>query len=361
MEDKELQRKDIPIDQIKVVDRIRKNALSNITDLMNDISENGLLQPIVVTSDYRLIAGERRLEALKGLGHKTALCVIKDVDDIEHLLKMEISENELREPFTMTERLDFARRLERIERAKTKERQSTLNNSLVNNCTQADEKGRTREKVAEQSGFGSFGTYNRAKYIEENKDLVPEEDFRDWDEGKLSTNKVFQRIKAEKEEAERKVRELESREPEVIEKVVEHVPAEVLRTLQDKGKEVTRLKNKNASLEMSKNAAEGTARVLQKDYDRLKDRVEQEKSKVKALEDKLSESASPEAHAKYEAEMFTAATNNYISRYGGRLWVFDNRELIPDKTWKELEKAIDTLTALAQQLQVNLSNMKQLK
>ncbi len=45
--------------------------------------------------------------------------------DAEHKLELEILENEVRKDFSKAERIDCARRLERIESLKAKERQAT--------------------------------------------------------------------------------------------------------------------------------------------------------------------------------------------------------------------------------------------
>jgi ParB family chromosome partitioning protein len=57
----------LAIKQIKVRDRFRK-SLGDIRSLAASIEEVGLLHPIVVRRDGRLIAGERRLAACKELG-----------------------------------------------------------------------------------------------------------------------------------------------------------------------------------------------------------------------------------------------------------------------------------------------------
>lgn len=59
----------IKINEIKVADRIRKD-FGGIEELAQDIDQNGLINPIVVTPDYQLIAGERRLRAHQYLGRK---------------------------------------------------------------------------------------------------------------------------------------------------------------------------------------------------------------------------------------------------------------------------------------------------
>ena len=60
----------LPISKIKVSSRYRKD-LGDLAGLAASVKELGLLHPVVVRSDRRLIAGERRLQACKLLGWKT--------------------------------------------------------------------------------------------------------------------------------------------------------------------------------------------------------------------------------------------------------------------------------------------------
>lgn len=150
----------IDIDKIKVTDRIRKD-FGNLEELAQDIKENGLINPPVVTPDYVLIAGERRLRACKLLGYRQIEVRVMTVNDYEHQLKLEISENENRKEFTFSERVEWARRLEEIERLKARERQITGGKE---NFPEGP-KGQTRDIVAEQAGFGSGRQYEKAKFI----------------------------------------------------------------------------------------------------------------------------------------------------------------------------------------------------
>lgn len=59
--------KEIPISQIHIGKRLRED-IGNISSLCSSISSIGLLHPIIVTSDYHLVAGQRRLAAVKQLG-----------------------------------------------------------------------------------------------------------------------------------------------------------------------------------------------------------------------------------------------------------------------------------------------------
>lgn len=186
----------IDIDRIVVGNRIRKD-FGDIEELAEDIRENGLINPPVVNKNYELLAGERRLRACKILGWPQIEVRMMDTRDAEHELNIEISENDVRKGFTKSERVDYIRRLLRIEQAKAKERQ-VAGTSAAN----ATKVGRSDELTAQQFDM-SAKTMRRELFIADNKDLLDPADFAEWDEGKLSTNKAFQRIKAAKEQAER--------------------------------------------------------------------------------------------------------------------------------------------------------------
>lgn len=69
----------VQVEDIRIISRIRKD-LGDIPSLANSIKENGLIEPIVITHDQgydeenhiftyiKLVAGERRLTAMKSLG-----------------------------------------------------------------------------------------------------------------------------------------------------------------------------------------------------------------------------------------------------------------------------------------------------
>ena len=165
------------INEIIVDRRIRKNP-THIKELIDDIKENGQIQPITVRIDdngsYRLVAGFRRLTAMKALGEqKIEAYVISEADE-EKLLKMEISENEVRESFTRTERMEYIKRLEEIEKKKAKERQEATRFGSETVAQNSAEPGESRKKVAEQIGI-SHDTISKEKKIIEHKDQIDPE------------------------------------------------------------------------------------------------------------------------------------------------------------------------------------------
>ncbi|MEK8215551.1 ParB N-terminal domain-containing protein [Paenibacillus sp. FSL L8-0463] len=193
----------IDISKIKVTDRIRQD-FSGIEELAQDIADNGLINPIVVTSDYQLIAGERRLRAHQHLGRQEVEVNVMDVRDYAHHLQLEISENEHRRDFTFSERIAYGKKIEELERIKAKERMAAPEKE---NLPEA-EKGQVRDIVAEQAGFGSGRNYDKAKYIAEN---ATPEIIDQLDAGLISTHKAFVKTKERLESAEREAKEANER------------------------------------------------------------------------------------------------------------------------------------------------------
>jgi len=183
-------------------DRIRKD-FGDISELAEDILVNGLINPPVVTPEKVLLAGERRMMAMKQLGYMQVEVRMLTVRDYEHRLMIEISENENRKNFSFTERMDLARRLEAVEREKAKERQSA--NLKQNTDTQTfaireTEEGETNTKVAAAVGLGSKETLRKAKKVIESADP---ELIKALDENQLSINGAYKKLQeslAEKEE-----------------------------------------------------------------------------------------------------------------------------------------------------------------
>jgi ParB-like chromosome segregation protein Spo0J len=104
---------EIPIADIDAKGRRRK-AHGDIHRLMESIERRGLIQPVVVNGDRKLLAGGRRLTACIALGWDTIPAVVRD-DDYEDdgggeldWLEVENDENEVRKDFTLSEKADIA-------------------------------------------------------------------------------------------------------------------------------------------------------------------------------------------------------------------------------------------------------------
>jgi len=97
-----MQRETLPISEIQVIDRQRKD-LGDIQGLSNSLQLYGLIQPIVVTQEKRLIAGGRRLAAATALGWKDISVVYRETLTDDELHELELEENLKRKSMTWTE------------------------------------------------------------------------------------------------------------------------------------------------------------------------------------------------------------------------------------------------------------------
>lgn len=92
----------IKICDIKVKDRARLDK-GDIDELAASIAAKGLIQPITVNENLRLLAGERRLLAHIQLGLETIEAVIRSGSDIIDAFEIELIENAQRKDMTWVE------------------------------------------------------------------------------------------------------------------------------------------------------------------------------------------------------------------------------------------------------------------
>ena len=197
----------ISIDRIKIAERIRKE-ITHISELAENIRQNGLLHPVIIMpldgGEFRLLAGLRRLKAAQVLGWTEIEVNVVSPTNAEAELRIEISENEQRKEFTYSERMDFARLIEEIERAKARERMlagKCANDPGVERPQGADDDpnekavtyGRTNDIVAPKVGM-SGATYKRAKYIANN---ATPETIEQLDKGEKTITGVYAELRAE--------------------------------------------------------------------------------------------------------------------------------------------------------------------
>lgn len=97
-----LETKIVPVDAVVVGRRKRPLNEERVTALQASIAAIGLLQPIVVTDVYGLVAGRHRLEAVKRLGWMTIPARIAPLDELRAELA-EIDENLIRQELTVLE------------------------------------------------------------------------------------------------------------------------------------------------------------------------------------------------------------------------------------------------------------------
>ena len=351
----------IDIDRIVVGDRIRKD-FGDIQELAEDIKENGLINPPVVNKEYVLLAGERRLRACKSLGWPQIEVRMMDTRDAEHELNIEISENDVRKGFTKSERVDYIKRLLRIEQAKAKERQGER--TSARNLTEVK---RSDEITAEQFGISS-NTMRRELFIADNADMLDPADFANWDEGKLSTNKAYQKIKAAQEKAERE-RDAARQELDAIQQDL----ANAWQAQEDAETEAVMLKRKIESIEKPKPEVvevvpedyEATKRKvdsLRHDNDvyldtnrKLREQLESTRKELDKAKDILGMDKTLQ-DVRRDVQYLITATNSYVRRYGGLTWTVQQLGEVDEPTLDQLRKAVRNLATFSNALMTSLED-----
>jgi ParB family chromosome partitioning protein len=100
-------------ESIIVRKRIRKDP-GNISGLMESLKTHGQLSPVIINRNYELIAGFRRLQAVKRLGWKSIEAVIIDKPTEQQKLEIEIEENVQRLELSPEEIADGMARLYKL-------------------------------------------------------------------------------------------------------------------------------------------------------------------------------------------------------------------------------------------------------
>lgn len=160
------------IDAIRVVDRHRKD-FRDLDSLAASIKELGVLAPVLIDPDLRLIDGERRVRAAKSLGMETIPTrIVSNLTEATDLLKAERDANLCRQEMTVSEKVSLARRIEELERPKALERMSERGKAGAESrwggggSTEPTPSAprRSSDTAAEAAGL-SRATYERAKKV----------------------------------------------------------------------------------------------------------------------------------------------------------------------------------------------------
>ncbi len=170
----ELEVVDIPINKVKVINRMRRTDENNVEDLMRSIREIGLIHCICVAKrgeEYVLLSGMHRYIAMERIGYTTIPATIREDDKLINQL-VEIEENLV------------AKRNNAIEEAEAiilrEQILIKLGRKAVVGSNQYTEKKITNEDLAKQLGY-TRRTYSYKKSVAnitpEAKDILCETKF----------------------------------------------------------------------------------------------------------------------------------------------------------------------------------------
>ncbi len=158
-----------------VVGKRARVGYGNLDSLERSIGTLGVMQPIGITPDKKLIFGGRRLQACKNIGLETIPARVFDLgaDDLAMALKMERDENDQREDLTPSEKVALG---ERIEEALGNRRGQRTDLEHTQNFAEVP-KGETRDIAAQAVGWNRE-TYRQAKSVVKggNEELIQQMD-----------------------------------------------------------------------------------------------------------------------------------------------------------------------------------------
>lgn len=107
----------LPINEIRVEDRQRQD-LGDISGLAKSLQRYGLIQPIVISQDKRLLAGGRRLTAATALGWTEIPVVYKETLSEDQAFEIELEENVRRKDMSWQERCLTIAKIHRLKKAR---------------------------------------------------------------------------------------------------------------------------------------------------------------------------------------------------------------------------------------------------
>jgi ParB-like chromosome segregation protein Spo0J len=149
----------ISVHSVIVKNRFRKD-IGDIEKLKRSLSDIGLLQPIGIDKDRRLVFGGRRLEAARQLGWAVIESKVVDCD----ALIAEHDENEMREAFRVTERVAIAEAVA-VKMKKDAEARMKAGSAPLGNISPGSDQGRTSDLAAAKAGLGSGKTLEAAQAV----------------------------------------------------------------------------------------------------------------------------------------------------------------------------------------------------
>lgn len=195
------------------------------------------------------------------------------------------------------------------------------------NFSRDSEKLKTKGEAIKEQGYTKDEAHDyqqMAKYPEVVKAVMA----KAMEDGEVVTKaSVMREIKFYKD----RISFLENQEPETVEVKVETVPDDYEETKRQLA------------------IAEQQAQRLEADYKKARDKLAEQAKTVEELEERLGAS-SIIRDAETDIRHFTDATHDYIRRYGGHVWTFEQLGRVDEGTRNDFIKAIMTLDGFAQQL-----------
>ena len=331
---------------------------------LESIETSGVIEPIIVSApDLTIVSGHQRVRACKKLGIKQVAVEERTFDSEDEILKQLIETNIRQRGVGNTNAVKLGRCIKELERIYgIKHGGDRASGHNVNLKSQDDLASELEMSKKQMSRFKSL------------TDLIPE--LQDAvQSGQITATTAMGFVKKLSEEEQKKLAEVISGKDKVSGKEVEAEIAKLKaenKRLKDDNLALARraepkVVEKTVEIEVVPDDYEELRRKTQTyeaDNKRLNREYKQVTSELADAKRQLKESKSPSADdkvvqsAKESMDNFSIATYDFIRRYGGNVWSFDKWADVPDSTRTNFAKAIQALSAFAQQMADNIAGIE---
>ena len=338
---------------------------------LESIKTSGVIEPIIVSApDLTIVSGHQRVRACHKLGIKQVAVEERSYESEDEILKQLIETNIRQRGVGNTNAVKLGRCIKELERIYgIKHGGDRASGHNVNLKSQDDLASELEMSKKQMSRFKSL------------TDLIPE--LQDAvQSGQITATTAMGFVKKLSPEEQKKLAESISGQDKVSGKEVEKYVAEI-RRLGNENEQLHR-DNRNLSRQLKEmeepKVIEKTIEVavIPDDYEETKKQLQmyrgdnerlnrENKEKVAELSkanEMLRELQAPDGEKKVvqsaqeSMDNFSIATYDYIRRYGGNVWSFDKWADVPESTRKNFAKAIQMLSAFAQQMADNVGGLE---
>lgn len=339
---------------------------------LESIKTSGVIEPIIVSApDLTIVSGHQRVRACQKLGIKQVAVEERSYESEDEILKQLIETNIRQRGVGNTNAVKLGRCIKELERIYGVRSGSA--GKVAKDLDGHNVSPKTESDLAEQLEISTkqLGRYKSlANLIPELQDAVQS--------GQITATTAMGFVKKLSPEEQKKLAESISGQDKVSGKEVEKYVAEIRRLseenkkLHDDNKILSRraeptVIEKTVEVEVVPDDYEETKKQLQMyrgDNERLNRENKEKVAELSKANELLRELQAPNGEKKVvqsaqeSMDNFSIATYDYIRRYGGNVWSFDKWADVPETTRKNFAKAIQMLSAFAQQMADNVGGLE---
>ena len=332
---------------------------------LESIETSGVIEPIIVSApDLTIVSGHQRVRACKKLGIKQVAVEERSFESEDEILKQLIETNIRQRGVGNPNAVKLGRCIKELERI------YGIKNGGDRKSEETKLPLKSQSELAEEFDMSKV----QLRKYKSLADLIPE--LQDAvQSGKVTATTAMGFVKKLSEEEQKKLAEAISGKEKVSGKEVEAEIAKLKaenKRLKDDNLALARraepkIVEKTVEVEIVPDDYEELKRknqTYEADNKRLNREYKQVTSELADAKRQLKESKSPSADdkvvqsAKESMDNFSIATYDFIRRYGGNVWSFDKWADVPDSTRTNFAKAIQALSAFAQQMADNIAGIE---